>query len=263
MAQISVLRQELAEYQKAITKLNDEIRAIQGFIAVDERNLQHAVEAVRLNAQQSLENYRLSLAVKQVELQNLLQAQRDRQQLAGKLEEANRKEQEVQLLERERLRIISLYDKARTDLDRIEGEIDALTHGQAVAPAPQASAPAPSEFILAGGQHLPLPAAAGDFLIGCKDAGDAIFPDVDLTPYGGTSSGVSRRHATISFKNGQWTIRDENSTNGTFVDETRLAPYVPRPLTNHAQIRFGTINATFSTKPSSATPPAGPTRRLA
>jgi len=261
MAQISVLRQELAEYQKAISKLNDEIRAIQGFIAVDERNLQHQVEAVRLNAQQSLENYRLSLGVKQIELQNLQQTQRERQTLINKLEEVNRKEQEVQLLERERARISDLYDKARSDLDRLEAEVDSLTNGQPVTiAAPQA--PAPTEFILSGGRHLPLPATSGDFLIGCKDAGDAIFPDIDLTPYGGTSSGVSRRHATISFKNGQWTIRDENSTNGTFVDESRLAPYVPRPLTNNAQLRFGTVTATFATRAAVSTPPAGKTRRL-
>ena len=37
-------------------------------------------------------------------------------------------------------------------------------------------------------------------------------------------SAISRHHATFKYHNGRWLVRDENSTNGTYINETKLAP---------------------------------------
>ena len=251
MFEQTVLKEELADYQKTIARLKDEIKTIQGFIASDERNVQHPVEAVRANARLSLDNYRNSLAQKQTELHDVQQDQQKKQEILAKMEAIGKKEQEVQQLERDRERIINLHERARVDLERLKGELEAMRRPVDV---PQC------ELILAGGQRISLPNQDGDLLVGCKDAADGIFPEIDLTPFGGTSSGVSRRHATLSFRQGLWTIRDENSTNGTFVNETKIAPHVPKIISDQTNLRFGTIVATFALKGSAAAD--GKTRRL-
>ena len=249
MPEQAVLRDELANLQKAASRLADEIKTLQNFIAADERNLQHALEAVRVNARQSLANYRTNLAQKQTELQDVQQEQHAKQQIVGKLDAIGKKEVEVQALEREKDRIIERHERARMDLEQLRNELAALEQPAAV-PA--------CELIMANGQHIPLPTHDTELLLGCTDAADGIFPDIDLTPFGGTGSGVSRRHATLSFRNRQWTIRDENSTNGTFVGDTRIAPHVPHPVTHHTVLRFGGVPATFAFQVA----PAGKTRRL-
>ena len=94
-----------------------------------------------------------------------------------------------------------------------------------------------------GGERVALPLGKPELLVGCADP--STFPDVDLTPFGGTNSGVSRRHATLRFNNGAWSIVDLNSTNGTFVDTNRIAPNTPTPLRDGARLRFGGVDATF------------------
>ena len=50
-------------------------------------------------------------------------------------------------------------------------------------------------------------------------------------------SSVSRRHAELSYRDGQWAIRDLNSSNGTFVNELRIQKVTL--LTHNDQIRCG------------------------
>src|SRR5689334_18642532 len=38
--------------------------------------------------------------------------------------------------------------------------------------------------------------------------------------------GVSRHHATVAFESGKYVIRDENSQNGVFVSDQRIAEHV-------------------------------------
>jgi pSer/pThr/pTyr-binding forkhead associated (FHA) protein len=94
-------------------------------------------------------------------------------------------------------------------------------------------------------QELPLPTDKSQIIIGREDPVSHIFPEIDLTPFGGETGGVSRQHARITHENGQWKITDLNSTNFTHLDNTRLEPNVATPLHDGAKVRFGRIATVF------------------
>ena len=72
------------------------------------------------------------------------------------------------------------------------------------------------------GKQFPL--SNQDANIGRWDADGGVFPDVDLDS-DDPEAKVSRRHARISLRDGQYLIEDLGSTNGTFVNRGhRLAP---------------------------------------
>ena len=94
---------------------------------------------------------------------------------------------------------------------------------------------------------LPLPAGRPEILIGREDPVSNVFPDVDLTDHGGDEGGVSRRHARILSQGGQFYLEDLNSTNHTYVNQQKLTPGQPHPLSNGDEIRFGQVRLTFRT----------------
>ena len=49
---------------------------------------------------------------------------------------------------------------------------------------------------------------------------------------------VSRQHARISFRNGNFYIEDTGSANGTFLNGQRLPPNQPQPLRSGMQINL-------------------------
>jgi hypothetical protein len=51
----------------------------------------------------------------------------------------------------------------------------------------------------------------------------------------------SRQHAVINFQDGQLTLEDLNSTNGTFVNRTRVHPGQKKPLQVNDVIQIGTV----------------------
>jgi len=114
------------------------------------------------------------------------------------------------------------------------------------APAP-APAPGPRLVLVNSGQELPLPAGKTEITVGREDPVSDIYPEIDLTPFGGETGGVSRQHARINQANGQWTITDLNSTNYTRVNGTRIEPNTPVPIQDGAQIQFGRIATLFHT----------------
>jgi pSer/pThr/pTyr-binding forkhead associated (FHA) protein len=111
--------------------------------------------------------------------------------------------------------------------------------------APPQPAAAPRLVLDESGKELPLPADKVEIIVGREDPISGIFPEIDLTPYGGEGGGVSRQHARITRANGQWTITDLNSTNYTRVDGNKLDPSLPAPIKDGARIQFGRIAATF------------------
>jgi NADPH-dependent 2,4-dienoyl-CoA reductase/sulfur reductase-like enzyme/pSer/pThr/pTyr-binding forkhead associated (FHA) protein len=56
---------------------------------------------------------------------------------------------------------------------------------------------------------------------------------------------VSRRHAEVSYANGQYILRDVGSANGTFVNGNRLDPGSTRLLKHNDRLRFGNVAYAF------------------
>ncbi|MFS8084216.1 MAG: FHA domain-containing protein [Acidobacteriota bacterium] len=87
------------------------------------------------------------------------------------------------------------------------------------------------------GKQFPL--SVQDANIGRWDADGGVFPDVDLDT-DDPEAKVSRRHARISLRDGQYLIEDLGSTNGTFVNRGhRLASGERHPLKDGDEIIVG------------------------
>lgn len=83
-------------------------------------------------------------------------------------------------------------------------------------------------------------------VIGRLNSKTGFKPIVDLTVVNGKEKGISRRHATISRKEGLIFIVDHNSLNGTFINEQKLVPEQDRVLRDTDTIRLGHINLSVS-----------------
>ncbi|MFN8373787.1 MAG: FHA domain-containing protein [Anaerolineae bacterium] len=66
--------------------------------------------------------------------------------------------------------------------------------------------------------------------LGRMDTRANIYPDLDLTPYGGSETGVSRTHATLVYKNRALYVTDLGSSNGTYLNGERLQAHKPEPV---------------------------------
>ena len=80
-----------------------------------------------------------------------------------------------------------------------------------------------------------------EILIGREDASTDTYPEVDLTPYGAAEKGVSRRHAQVVLRDGELTVRDVGSVNGTFVNGHRLNAYQAVPINSGDVLQLGTL----------------------
>ena len=69
----------------------------------------------------------------------------------------------------------------------------------------------------------------GEYILGRYPSNDIVIPD----PY------VSRRHARIFFKDGEWYIEDLDSTNGTIVNNEEIKGKGPKKLDDNAEIVVG------------------------
>ena len=87
------------------------------------------------------------------------------------------------------------------------------------------------------GKEFPL--SEDESHIGRWDADGGIFPDVDLDS-DDPEAKVSRRHARITHRGGQYYIEDLGSTNGTFVNRgRRLLPGDRQPLRDGDEVIVG------------------------
>ena len=89
-------------------------------------------------------------------------------------------------------------------------------------------------------QRTPL-SAPEPIMIGRADPDNNYWPQLDLTDDGGVEHGVSRYHASIQSEPGGPVIIDQNSLNGTWIDEVRLKPQRPYSLPSSARVRFGSL----------------------
>ncbi len=76
-------------------------------------------------------------------------------------------------------------------------------------------------------------------VLGRSDVSADIYPDLDLTPYGGLEKGVSRQHAAIKAGPDRLLIVDLGSTNGTYINGHRLEAHEPYRLRHGDDIHLG------------------------
>ncbi len=116
-------------------------------------------------------------------------------------------------------------------------------------PPPQPALPTLNARLVvhSSGATLNLAPSKTEYLIGREDPVSGSFPDVDLVPYGGEEGGVSRRHAQILRRGGQFSIEDLNSVNYTFVNRQKVAPGMPHPLQDGDEVRLGRVVLQFKT----------------
>ena len=94
---------------------------------------------------------------------------------------------------------------------------------------------------------LPFPPGKTDIVLGREDPVSGVFPEIDLTDHGGDEGGVSRKHARIFVQGQQVLIEDLNSTNFTYVNQQRLTPGQPQPLTDGDEVRLGRVKLNYYT----------------
>jgi pSer/pThr/pTyr-binding forkhead associated (FHA) protein len=66
-------------------------------------------------------------------------------------------------------------------------------------------------------------------------------PTVDLTPYDAVNLGVSRRHAIIRCVDGAFTLEDQDSANGTWLNEEAVKSGTQHPLKSTDYVRLGNL----------------------
>jgi len=98
--------------------------------------------------------------------------------------------------------------------------------------------------MIATGAELPLPDQE-EIMVGREDPSSGIFPDIDLTPYGGEDGGVSRRHARLLHVGDDFFVEDLQSTNYTKLDGQRLPAHVRERLEDGARLDFGRVATIF------------------
>jgi len=84
-----------------------------------------------------------------------------------------------------------------------------------------------------------------DVVIGREDPISDVFPDIDLTGFGGMESGVSRKHAVMHRSGEGYTVEDMGSTNGTYINRKRIQPNSPQTVQPGDEVRFGKLALSF------------------
>lgn len=90
-------------------------------------------------------------------------------------------------------------------------------------------------------------------VVGRADRHSSQRPDIDLEPYRAYQHGVSRRHAIISARNSRVTVRDDDSSNGTYINGVRLQPQKHYRLRHSDTLTLGkmSLQVFFVVTPSS------------
>ena len=120
------------------------------------------------------------------------------------------------------------------------GVARARTHDES-APRRDAGAAPHAKLVIHRGRSVgkEFPMCEDESHIGRWDADGGIFPDVDLDS-DDPEAKVSRRHARVTRRGGQYYIEDLGSTNGTFVNRgRRLLPGDRQPLRDGDEVIVG------------------------
>jgi pSer/pThr/pTyr-binding forkhead associated (FHA) protein len=91
-------------------------------------------------------------------------------------------------------------------------------------------------LIHTSGREFPL--EKDTILLGRRSPVDGIFPEVDLTDYD-TDSYISRRHGRITRQASGYVYEDLGSSNGSWVNGTKLQAHIQQPLAEGNSLRLG------------------------
>jgi len=97
-----------------------------------------------------------------------------------------------------------------------------------------------SLHMLDSGQILPI-SERSEFTMGRISDNQPIMPDIDLSTFKAYDSGVSRLHAVIRRNGGNVIVMDLGSSNGTYVNGTRLMPNMEQPLHHGDVVALGRL----------------------
>jgi FHA domain len=78
-------------------------------------------------------------------------------------------------------------------------------------------------------------------ILGRHTSDASMRPRVDLTPYGGYERGISRMHAVIRRTNDGLVAEDLASSNGSWLNDVKLQPYIPVPVRSGDRLRLGQL----------------------
>lgn len=97
-----------------------------------------------------------------------------------------------------------------------------------------------SLHLLDSGQIMPVSDRI-EFTMGRVSENQPIMPDVDLSPFKAFDNGVSRLHAVIRNNSGNVIIMDLGSSNGTYINGTRIVPNIEQPLRHGDIVALGKL----------------------
>ena len=90
------------------------------------------------------------------------------------------------------------------------------------------------------GQIVPL-ADRTEFTLGRVTEGQPIMPDVDLSPHNAYANGVSRLHAVLKREGEKAIIVDLGSSNGTYINGSRIIPHTEHAVSHGDLIYLGKL----------------------
>ena len=230
------IEKEISDTKKTISHLEKDIQQLREWISTNERAVGGMPESLRRITEDGITRARADLAQRENEMQRLRGALADHQKLLNVLIDMDRKTRDIATLEQEQEKIIVLLERHRAELRQLQLSYEELTRPVAAAPC---------ELVLPNNQRIPLDGQQAEYVIGWRDARTLVGPAIDLTAIGGTSHGVSRQHAVMRCSAGRWTIEDMGSTNGTYLNESPLAPHTPALLQDKMTIRVGQVKLFF------------------
>ena len=85
---------------------------------------------------------------------------------------------------------------------------------------------------------------------------------IDLAPYGGYKKGISRAHAVIQRSEKGWLLLDLGSSNGTWLNNSRLMAYLQKLMQSNSRIRLGQLEIEFYCGLSSSEESAMPKKQF-
>lgn len=135
------------------------------------------------------------------------------------------------------MQLVQLEGQKTQQIYKETEELHTTPMGEPLPPAANAWI---SLHLLDGGQIVPI-SDRTEFTLGRISENQPIMPDFDLTTYQAFNHGVSRLHAVIRLLNGQVTVMDLGSANGTYLNGVRLLANAESPLRHGDILALGKL----------------------